>query len=471
MRFAAIVAIYLLGTSPASAQAPHVGALRSELRVYDTAPEGTTRIIASLGALAHDARGAEAREARFLRAVASVDLLLIARRRADGALADRVAAAYGVDPRALVPTLRSDLESLRSGGYRECAEDAIGALNPPERLTIPPAGPAHSRAQATFFAAMFEQLVRAEDPANVLLQLAADPCDDAARCPQPYAAFGPRGRRAIAAMTAVHEILASLERTAALGDPFSAALAQEVLIDSVVLRSMTLSPHDWAASVRAVDLGRDDGRVDPDAVVVVTPDHVRVGWVPHVEWDSYGRPRLTAPGSPLVPDTAARPVAVDALAVTRLDAEHAAVWAASLAGASRVALVIEPGVEADRLSLVLSLLEQAGVRPAFLAGAARDATVRGARFEAVHGNMREPVGVFIRLGGFSAWQPNARVSLPRRRVDGVWQFDMTALEHATRERREHPVSIRYMSGTSAELVLRVAVLLHSERGPVRLTIP
>ncbi len=457
--------------SPVAAQAPRpadrLSPLRARLHVYDVRPEGTPAVIRALGQLVGE--GPQAGEARFLRAIATTDLLIIARRRRDPALTERRAAAFGVEPDALAGALRTELEALRTEPYLATVDDALSALAPDEGLAIPPAGTDHTRQQATFFMRVLDQLLRARDATRVLVDLAvADPCGEARECAPPHGHFGPRGRRAIAGMTALHALLRSIERTAELGDPFTAALAREVLVDTVVLRSISLAPRDFATSVRPVAAPTEGAPLDVDAVVVIGRDRVRAGWAPEVSWDREGRPSVMADG-PLLGSREEVSFPLPAAPGVGAIPELAVHVGLALRGASRVALMVEPGVEAHLLSRVLVSLEEAGERPGLLAVATADGSARGVAFERAAGE-ESTVGVFVRLGGFSAWQPGQHVSLPRQRTAEGWAFDFEGLRLATVARARHQVSVRFMGTVAADLVLRVALALASDERPLRLVV-
>ncbi|MCZ7681582.1 MAG: hypothetical protein M5U28_23405 [Sandaracinaceae bacterium] len=269
-------------------------------------------------------------------------------------------------------------------------------------------------------------------------------------------------------MTALHELLRSVERTAELGDPFSAALAREVLVDTVVLRSIMLAPHDWAAQVRPLG-ARVGAPLDADAAVVVTREGVRAGWAPEVHWDREGRALLVADG-PLLGSDATVPIGATVDTYARPIRHVAAHVASRVRGAARVVVIVEPGVEAHILTRVLMSLEAARIRPHLLALAAEDGTAQGVALETVTED-DGAVGVFVRMGGFSARQRGRSVSLPRRRAAERWVFDFDGLDVATRERVRHPVTLRYMGTVAADLVLRVALRLASVDRPVRLVVP
>jgi hypothetical protein len=470
-----VLLLSLAFASPAAARRPsaahRLAELRAALHRYDLAPEGTPRVIEALGELAREAPRRKATEARFLRAIAAGDLALIARLRHDTAALERVAAVFGTSSAGFDDALRTELEALRREPYLSTVDDALAALAPSHPPVLPPADGEHTRQQAVFFTRVFAELMRLGDPTRFLAQLAEDPCGAQAECPSPYDHFGPRGRRAVAAMTALHTLLRSIERTAELGDPFSAALAREVLVDAVVLRSITLAPRDWAPSVQPVASLERGTPIDVDAAIVVSRDRVRAGWAPEDFWDPQGRVSLGADG-PLLGSADEVSVAFDGAPEDfgRPLPELAAHVAAGVRGAARIALMVEPGAEAHLVSRVIVSLETADIRPQLLAVAAADGTARGVAFQTVQDDAG-PVGVFVRLGGFSAWQRGHHVSLPRRKVDESWEFDFDGLDLATRERVRRPVTLRFMGTVAADVVLRAALRLATVDRPLRLVIP
>ncbi|MCC6874112.1 MAG: hypothetical protein IT378_07365 [Sandaracinaceae bacterium] len=472
----ALAAVLVLAVLPPNAGAQsfarELARARMSLGAYDTRSDATTGSIAELGELAMRARGRDATEARFLRAVASADMLLIAERRSDARLQERVARAFGCEPAQLRSTLQAELQALQVGPFRDTAHDALTALDPERSTTAPTSGAVRTRQQAVYFTRVFERLLRADDPAAVLADLEFDPCRDGGECAEPYRHFGPRGRRAVAAMGALNRLLRELEQTAQLGDPFSAALAREVLVDALLLRELRLSPRDWAVGVVPIVSGGIAPAVDADAAIVLAADHLRIGWVPRVGFDG-AAPRIEAGGEPLLADAMQSrfPIRVEVEPFLRPLEGLPAHLASRLAGAERIAIVLEPGVSAHVLSRVIASLEAAQLTPAVLAGAGADGGVSGVRFTTLHGEAETPVGVFVRLGGFSTWQPEGRESLPRLRAGEAWQFDMAGLDRATAQRAAHPVSIRYMGTAPADLVLRVALVVASSERAVQLVLP
>lgn len=454
----ALVLVWSAAVRAQSALHQAVVAAAPALATFDPDSDATTRVIAELG---RSLRGApdsrEAREASFIRAIASADLLLIARHRRDAAMHMRLAEAYGSSVDELAAAIRADLGRLEFGVYEETAVDAAAALDLSGPLQLPSTGVGHTRRQAAFFSRVSELLIASDSPSEVLGDLADDPCVGAGEeCPSPYRSFGSRGRRAIAAFTRVFAVASALQRTAMLGDPFSAAVAREVLVDLVVLRSMAFAPGDWAPTVRPVEMA--EGRpVNVDALVVVGHD-VRAGWVPEIRWDARGRPVASAAGVPLLADAEE-----DGFPITRelpsfirpIDglSDH---LARRLSGARRIGIAVEPGVEAHVLSRVLRSIEEAGLPLTAFVGVSADATPRGVLLQTRHAGTSanaNQVGVFVRIGGFSVRRPRHRLlSLPRIYQSDAWRYDIAGLARATPRRGLRSVVLRYMGTAPADVV-------------------
>lgn len=426
---------------------------RSALRAYDLEDRSTIDVVGALTALLTERPSEQrAREARFLRAVASADLWLL-RAHADEAMRARLAAAWGVADDALLAAIRRELAALRVGLYRETADDALEALAASDELVVPSEHASHTRRQIVFLTRLRDRLAGG-DAVAILAPLADDPCPS--ECEPPYAHFGPEGRRAIAAMTRVLALVASVERVSQLGDPLSAAFAR----GGLPFRRVTLAPRDWAANVAGAEL--DAGRpVDADAAVVIGAQRVRLGWVPEVRWDTDRRPALVAPGTAVLgTDSEARVLVRPDLAPSAVFDALARAVEAHVAGARRLAVIVEPGTEARVLSSVLRTLQESSVQPVTLAVASAG-TARGAPIERVTIAGPEPddaIGLFVRPGGLTVRRRGATTSLPRLRVDGQWQFDLRGLAGLTRDASEPRVMLRYMATADASIVARTAIV-------------
>ncbi len=474
-----LAGLLLIGLAATRAEAQSVDeALAAARPVFETfdvdAPE-TIEAISALGrADAAEGSAVSQRHARFVRAIAAADLVLFSRMRDDRALFERAAAAYDETPDTFVAALDQDLAAL-APHYPETVADARGALGRSIPHSLPVPGPEHVRSQAAFFEFAIRRLAWT-DPVSALAPLVPDPCASGVdRCAAPYRHFGSRGRRAVAATTALLETAASLRARAEAGDPFSVALMREGLIATRVLTALELAPQDWAPSVHSVELGDVVSPIAADALVVVGVDQVRVGWAPTVRFDPDGTAHVQARG-PLFAD-GAEPFAIDPNPNSHVRpilglGVHLAM---QLRDAERVAIAVEPGVEAHVLSRVLRSAEHGRVDIGALSTVGTDGVPRGVPFRAVREedpNERDALGVFVRMGGFSVRRPRAPfVSLPRIRHADVWRFDLTGLDRLADGAGRGHVRVRYMSTAPAELVLRAAAVVAPANAPVALVVP
>jgi hypothetical protein len=447
----------------ASATLSRLQAARAALASYDLEGTLTTDAVASMSAWLGE--GLEPRrdhEVRFLRAVATSDLLILTARSDAHGVRARLARAWGVGEDALLGDLRRELEGLRMGAYRETADDALGALDALERdpaqgaLELPPAGPAHLRRQIAFVSRAALALGSSDDLLALVTPLAEDPCAAGASCEAPYDQFGPAGRRAIAGMARIFGVLTALEQVAQMGDPLSAAFLRA----GATLPELSLQPRDWAASVRATSAS--EGReLDADAIVVVGATRIRAGWAPAVRWGSDHRATVAAQGSAaLGADSEVRvPVSADLLATSRIDALASAVET-RLRGARRLAVVVEPETEARVLSAVLRTLSSSGVQPSSLGIATPEGLLRGAPVARVStpDEADEALGLFVRMGGFTLRHGANESTLPRLRVDDRWEFDMAALAQDAARGNAARLTLRYMPLTDAAVVVRAAMI-------------
>lgn len=465
-RFALAFCAVALTAATAHAQSTvrdAVLAARPALVHFDPDSPAPLEAIAELGRSLEGAPdGIRTREARFVRAVASADYLLIARHRRSRAMRARLARAHGSEPEQLERALHDELSSLAFGVYAPTVRDVLEALEPPEELSLPPLEADHTRRQAAFFSRIAERLSGAEAPEQILAELVADPCAGArTACPPPYRSYGPRGRRIVAGMSGVLGVASALERAGRRGDPFAAAVAREVLVDQVVLRSIRIAPRDWAPMVQAVDLPEGHA-VEADALVVIGGS-VRAGWAPRIGWDRAGRPIATVSGGRPLADARSDDFALpsDLSPFVRPIDGLAAYLRRRVGGARRIGVALEPGVQAHLLSRVLRSMEEAGLDATALVGVGSDGVPRGVAIRARHDDPddRRHLGVFVRVGGISVTRPHARsTSLPRVRRGDEWRYDLGRLARLADDPRRPPVLLRFMGTAAADRVLAAGLV-------------
>lgn len=472
--FAAALAV-LAAASGASAQPDVLHALgfaRAGLANADADPQTRVQTIETLGRALPSARGAQAEEVRFLRAIAAADLLLLARSDEDWGAWTDIAAAWGCAPEQLAGAVMDDLSRYgRSSRFGPVAQDALTALRGARDGLPPRTSDGHLRAQLVAFRQLASAAEGPGDPVDALAAVGVDPCPGGSACSPPYDRFGPSGRRAIAAAERALEYAARLSAAAEGGDPFAAAAVDRGLVDTRALRALRLAPGDWGPALAAAEVTEGGGPVDVDAVVIVGPHTVRFGWVPEVTFDEAGQPHARNAQGPTLGDPAVSfvipsdlqsvAVAIDGLAPALRDA---------LAGATSVGFAVAPGVEAHVLSRVLYSAMAARLPVRALVAPSADGTLRGVAMRASDAE-RAPrtVGLYVRAGGFTVTGRGPLVSIPRVRAPARgWRFDYGTLRETTTARPSAPLVVSYMTAADAATVVRAA--LTSWRPGVELTL-
>jgi hypothetical protein len=432
--------------APARADEEHpaIAAARGQLHSYDLEGSRTTDVLAELGRFDRTAYLNELRRARFLRAAAAADLLLLAHLKNLPELTARIASAYGVDEDRILPHVRAELAAVRVGVYTPIVDDAAGALD--RMAGIRGQRVAGPRADA-FYVHDVLVAARRDDPQSALAHLTSREAD---------VPFDRVGRRAVAAVTDAFAALERLADAATHGDPFAAQLVDELPARTQALRDVVLEP--LPALDESLGLGRVEHgtAVRPDLVLSVHPTEVRFSFMPRVTFTD-GSPALTSERQPTFPavetvpleELAAWPRPVDALVEalrSRIDEETA------------IALGGAPEAEAHLLTRVWQSVVRAGGQPRWLV--ARDAhgllagiSARATR-EAVEGTE-----VFVRLGGHSVSRRGARsTSIPRERTGQGWRHDWEQLARTVRG----PAALRYMSVVPLQTLVETAFVVGEE---------
>ncbi|MFW6066709.1 MAG: hypothetical protein ACOC97_00105 [Myxococcota bacterium] len=481
-------ALVSLATVPAVADMGHpaVHRARQALSRYDIEGDGSTQVIASLGrAIAEMEQPPDRREARFLRAMAAADLVLIAHATGRGSLTARVAEAFGVGEDELTARVASELGKLSVGVYAAAADDAAGALRAMKALGAGEevdwtrrSGP---RSDLLYVAAVRRALEDdAEDGTPELATLAADPCaeDGEDGCSDPLRRFAGADRRAIAAVVRARQARARLGEAARAGDPFPRALEARLAQDERALGEAVLTP----APPLPDDLGltgapQDAATPAVDLVLVVREGEVHYGWTPRVRVAEDGEVQVGAAGRPILPETAKLPIPRDFRpAVTAIDALTPKLQQLVEDGRPRLGLGAPPDLPAHVACRVLHSAEDAGLVPVVLLGRATDGTARGVPVQ-VRDVRKGPEGkpavrVFVRLGGYTVRTSAGKRDVPRVRDEsGSLRFDLQGLDEAAGSRPPPTASLDFMAVAAMGPVLQAAYRVAPAREALQLLIP
>ncbi|MBX3250913.1 MAG: hypothetical protein KF901_27290 [Myxococcales bacterium] len=387
-------------------------------------------------------------DALYLRAVASADLLLIARRTRSAELEARLARSFGTTPEELPRAIIDALGAVNIDPYRPEVEDALAVVSALGRNGLtPPGGPRRDVLYTDAVAAALS----GRDHLAALAQLGADPCRRGQVCPRTLSVFDATGRRAITAVQQALLALRRIERTGAEGDPLAAALAGSALVDRAVFASIELAPtvahFDALGAFTRVDGGGQP--MDADLIVRVDAGSVRYAYLPRVRFDAEGNVALFGLGAPLLPEVAAMDLPAAQVAVPQ-PVEAVVELLASVPADVRVALAPGPDLGMQDLWRVVFSAQRAQ-RPLMLA--ARDGSgglcLRSLSWQEELAGGTE---VYVRLGGYSVRSSGALLELPRRREANGWKHDVDGLRAALAGSRGR-VAVRAMHVAPASVVV------------------
>jgi hypothetical protein len=478
-------ALLALICAPASAEAPEPAPLRTRLEHYqiDSADGGTFAVLAQLShtVAAADADPGELLEARFLRAAAGSDLLVLARVRGDAALEQTLARALGCDAAMLVTTLDAELTACASGVYRAPSEQMRATLALLEAKPGPNAAllaaASGSQRDLLFLRAVGNALGHDADAAALaaLAPLGHDPCSGS--CPAPYERIAAAVRGAVAAFAEAGHAVARLRAAASAGDPLAALSAgdRDALSAKLFARSLLLPPQ----LAEAAGWTRADGSPltgSPELLVLVNERGVRYGFAPRVRLNEHGVLTLFSRGEPTWPHLQDLPFARELRPyIEPLPELVALISRAQQQGPMVAAVGVEPGTNAHVLAHVLASWKRAGAGAQLLLSAAGN---RLGRVEPVQlwsdadGGPEAPLGMRVRLGGYSLKQGEApTLDIPRVRTDAGWRFDLATLDSQVRSQRYPAARVSFMADVAAEDLIAAVMQLSPASDSLAIALP
>jgi hypothetical protein len=462
------LALLVLLANPVRAQltAPELSEARTALIAYDLRGS-TTAVLADLTRFLDVAEDGDRREARYLRAVAATDLLILASSQIVERVRGEVAEALGVAPAELDEFLLGELRAVDLGAYRSQVAEcrwALGLLRGGDAAELR-AGEGLRR-DILYVHRMVDAL-GLPDTIERLAAYGEDPCARPGPCV--LSGFAEDARRAVDALLEAEAALVRLEGIQEAGEPLTASMATLVATDVAVLRTTTLHPApSLPERVHGVGVRGDPAR--PELLFIVEPDRVLYGFATAIRV-SGGAVHLVSPGSPALPRTAEIPWVDDRRTVVVPHEELTEQAQALLVSHSldRVGVAVSGDVDAFRMSRVLASLSAAGIT-------SPDLIARGLRGEARRVRVevsledefaRSPLHLFIRMGGYTLWSGGRGESIPRiRDPRGRLRFDLSTLEERAALAPETRGQLRYMTSVDWQTVLDAAFHLPEEAWPL-----
>ncbi|MEM9073367.1 MAG: hypothetical protein AAGE52_32985 [Myxococcota bacterium] len=446
----ALACLLLVIASPSSAQLEHPAVRDARMRLVPYGPT-TLDALADLGRVIEEGRRYDQMDARYLRAVAATDLLVLGRMGTGASSAD-LAAALGVGRDELLTFLRSELQELAVGPYEAESVDALHAVE-----LLQGEAPAWTEASTRrAVLGVLSQVAGSEFSVSDLAGFGEDPCARNAACGEPWSYFDEAGRRAIDALQHATGTLRSLAARAEAGlDPLAIALAERIPALEERLATIELRPApNWQRALRTPTVVSGSG--DPcaaDVVVLhVDPHKLRLVPRPRVRLEN-GEPVLVAPPQEHPLPLERRAFITPMSTVTE--------WLTELGHAS-IALSVDPETPSLTLWQVIASVEAARTRLDQIAVVDDEGRLRTRRVRVEDEAPAGEAQVYVRLGGYSVRTHAGRsVVLPRTMSNDGWVHDQQGLRQAVGRRRG--VSYRIMNIAPARLLLHAVFTPEADR--------
>lgn len=492
---------------PAEAQlvAPAVHEARLALSEYDLEGDRTVRVIKDLTEFIRDAdHGPDLREARFLRAVVTADLLLLSRLSDDrGArkLPHRLAEALSVSLDRLVPFVRTELERVKSRVYAPVVRDVHDGLVLIDRYeagtTVDWTKYRGLRRDVFLLRSVSQALASSDRPLALLTRLGHDPCAEPlvaeatsaegteiaaaeatpkpaaqSACPPLFAAFAPEGRKAVAAFVEAADALQRVTQARSGGDPFSAHLSRltdraQTILSQVRIHPAPALPKGWSPT--SVPFSNDGER--PELMALVVPQGLRVSRVPAIGYSETRGVGAVEEGDGILPGDALFPVnwPREAAAVPALQSQLKAAFGD---GSRRIVLGAVDGILTHDVESALRSLSGAGLTPAgFIAGSPSQAVrVLPANFLFGASASEAPKAQYrLRAwpGGYMVASANGLQGVPR--LGSERAFDAASLQRVVNQ--PSTVSLTFFRALPWESLAIVAGNLRPSDGPVVVLLP
>lgn len=472
-------------TNGARAALPGLLAIRASLEQYRIEGEdgGTLAVLAQLTQAVGDKElDAKAKlEARFLRAAAGTDILVLARGRGDAALEQALASALQTT-QPLPALLDAELASCATGVYKSSALQMRGTLallaasNSPTRALID--GASGSQRDLLFVRAAVNALDGKSDQAALaaLAPLASDPCD-AKACPAPYDRFAPSARAGIAAFADAGAALQRLRAGAASGDPLALAAQADLPALEHGLRDRSLLPP--VALTDAPGWTRADGSPltsTPELLLLVNAQGVRYAFASRVRLNDQGELESFTRQEPSWPQLADAPWGRTLHPwIEPLPDLVALVQKLQKDGPVPAIVRAENGTSTQLLGDVLYAWKRSGVKADLWLTAAGANAARAQLIQLwteTETDHVAPLSARVRLGGYSLTQnAGTTLDIPRVKTDAGWRFDTDTLDKQVSGQKIAAARVSSMSDVSADDLVTAVLHLAPACEVIAITMP
>jgi hypothetical protein len=450
---------------------------RKGLERYDLEGNTTFALLQKLGQLAKsETEPGRALEARYLRAGAAADLIVLAAKLERPALLESLATALGCEPSKLVATVRAELEAATFGHYEAPARHALAMIDHVVNKAPFAAVQSVLRDFSTVEAAA--KAARSSDPNAALAALADDPCAKrdgskiAAQCT--LVSFDASSRRSLAALTNASGADRNLQKAAREGDPLAHALAPLATQHASVLDNVSvcalpeLSAEGGTPFALPASLRRVPG--SSTLTVRITQSEVRAMLAPclGLRSERSGKPdEVALTWSKLLLPATYRPyvapiTGLNEMLTSQIDGT----------GLTRLVVLADDSVQAHVLARALvSLPARSDTADVSLLTRNAKGELQARPIEIARGDASSPnLRVRVRLGGYSLYVGSHFEDIPRVKTDNGFSFDRAALAQRLAAQQGSQVQISFMSEVTSQEVMAALSTTNTSR-PVQLMIP
>jgi len=451
---------------------------RKGLERYDLEGNATFALLQKLGQIAAtDPEPARSLEARYLRAGAATDLIVISAKLGRPELQSALATALGYEPSQLTSKVRSELEAAALGPYEAPARNGVQMLD--FVVSNKPFVSSQSVLRDFSWVESIAKAAKTADPNAALAALADDPCAKrdgskvAAHCS--LAIFDASSRRSLAALTNAAGANTSLQKAAREGDPLAAALSELSAQYASTLSAVSvcalpeLSVEAKAPVALPASLRRTEG--SSTLTIRITPTEVRSLLTPclGLRGESAGKPdEVVMTWSTLVLPTTYRPYVAPLTGLGEMLSAQS-----DGSALTRLVVMADDSVQAHVLARALvSLPERSANADVSLVTRNAKGELQARPIEIARGDASSPnLRVRVRLGGYSLYVGSQFEDIPRVKTENGFSFDRAALAQRLAAQQGNPVQISFMSEVTSQEVLAAlsSTAVSSQR--VQLMIP
>jgi hypothetical protein len=427
----------------------------------------------------------EVRQARFIRAITSTNIIVIASLTGNNELIQSLADGMNISPVILPAFIEQELEDYARGIERVIGRQAVAALRIVDRGFHPQSDDAKQTSQLyrDLFSldAVYRSLKNGVPLAAILESYADDPCGiQKSVCPYPFTSFNTDGRKAAFALKQIGQSARRLDAAAKRGEPVALFFQDYLSEINQILSTAELKPSPKIdKNLVAISEATKASKTMPDAIVSVTESELRFGFVPKIRLTPQGRLRVITAGKPILPQMTRVKLPTSYLPYMRAIDTVTQVFRTAIGKSTRVSVAVGPSreVQAHVIGRVLLSLRPLGIDEIYMLGLGEDGSPSTIPMQIVSSREVEEmkpaqVNLRIRLGGYTLKLGfGSKEDIPRIKGEEGYRFDVGTLAAKVGERRYRSAEVSFMGAVSSESLVAAMFQVVPDKDPIRLVIP